>query len=155
MGTRPAWRRPPDWLQPGAGLAALEVVASEHPQTLAFLVESLAASPARLEVLELLEVFGVQRPAGLAAKAARAAAQLDRLELLAGRRWEEPRQCIGEGALPASILSRFADARALRWAASGRQRPPALVRVNRRLRAAARKERAAALVQKFLSDPPR
>ncbi len=154
MGS-PRWRERREWVQPGAGLAALELVASEYPELLPFVVEGLAASPARREVLELVEVFGVRRPAELVEHGAAAAAQLDRLELLARRRWSTPRELIGANALSASVLSRFADARAERWRRRGRQRRPELVRIDRRLRAAAGKERAAAMVREFLSDSPR
>ncbi len=151
----PRWRGRREWLQPGAALAALELVASEDPALLPFVVEGLAASPAREMVLELVELFGVRRPAELVERAAKAAAQLDRLELLARRRWSTPRELIGPGAFPASILSRFAEVRADRWRRIGRERRPELVRVDRRLRSAAGKERAAELVREFLTDPPR
>ncbi len=154
MGSRPSWRRPPDWLQPGAGLAALELVASEDPDLLPFVVEALAASPARSVVLELAKLFDVRQPGELAARATRAASQLDRLEKNASRRWTDPREFLGPQALPAALLSRFAAARAARWQRRARPRLPELVRLDRRLRVAAGKERAAALVRDFLTDPP-
>ncbi len=56
MGTQPSWR-----LRPCAGLAALELVASEDPSLLPFPVEGLADSLARPDVhfaeMERLPLF--------------------------------------------------------------------------------------------------
>ncbi len=155
MGTRNRWRRPPDWLQPGRGLAVLELVASELPDLLPFVVGTMEASPARSEVLALVKLFDVKRPRDVAARAGRAAFQLDRLERNARRKWTHPREFLGADGLPASILSRFAQARAARWERRGWPRSSELVRLDRRLREAAGKERATAMVREFLSDPPR
>ncbi len=148
MGARPQWRRPK--AEPGAVLALLEVVASESPDILPFAVESLAASPARLALLGVVEVLDVAHLAELVERTARAVGQLDRLEV--HPRWTNPDDVFGADALPAAVLSRLADVRAGRL--RGRLKP-ATLRVQRRLRAAASRERAAALVHDFLSEPPR
>ena len=148
----PGWGGPHPEL--AEALALVELVASESPELLRFAVESLAASPARLALLELVELFDVDRPTELISRALTAVAQLDRLELHA-RRWKAPVDHFGEDALPAAVLASVARARADRWRRQGRNRPGELMRVDRRLREAARHERTANMVREFLADRER
>ncbi len=150
MGSRPQWRRPR--VEPGGTLALLELVASESPHLVRFTVETLADSPARVVLLELVKLFGIKQPAELIGRLPQASAQLDRLEIHA-KGWRVPRDLFGEDALPAAVLSSFAEARANRGRRQGRRRPPELMRVDRLLRMAAERERSADLVGKYLEAP--
>ncbi len=55
-------------MTPGDVLGVLEVVASERPEVLPLVVATLAESPARSAVLELLPLFRAQEPAELPAE---------------------------------------------------------------------------------------
>ncbi len=134
---------------PGDLLSVLEVVASEHPRVVPAVVRSLARSPARSALLELLSLFQVKAPEEIAGAAVSVARQLDRLER--HPRWTEPREVLGDTAVSAIVLDAFARHRADRWRSTrGEIPPPLLVRTNRRLRNAAGLERARALVHGFL-----
>ena len=152
MGARHRWRRPK--VEPGATMALVELVASEYPELLRFVVDSLAGSEARLALLEVVKAFDAENPIELVQLASTAAAQLDRLEMHAIRkRWKDPAY-FGD-SLPAEILERFARARINRTHQQGLERPPELLRGDRLLRVAAEKERAADLVNGLLRDPAR
>ncbi len=138
--------------QTGAALALLEAVASESPDLLRFVVESLAASPARPALLETVKLFGVEHEGHLIRHAEVAAKQLDRLE--AQTKWKEPTDVLGDVSLSTRVLERFAAARAHRWSLREAV-PPALLRVHRLLTIAVRKENAAAMVLDCLSPAQR
>ncbi len=137
-----------------AAVEVLELVATESPWLLSFVVESLAASPARPALLELAEAMGVELSATMAKRVKAAVGQVSRLEIHV-KRWREPSDVLGSQALPAAVLLRFAKARGERRRRHGRRLKPQLVRVDRLLRSAARQERAAAMVRDLLEDPPR
>ncbi len=56
----------PPQATPGDVLSVLEVVASEHPRVVPAVVRSLARSPARSALLELLSLFQVKAPEEIA-----------------------------------------------------------------------------------------
>ncbi len=135
---------------PGDVLSVLEILASEHPEAVATVVATLALSPARSALLELMPLFQVEVPAEIAGAVVTVASQLDRLERQP--RWTEPREVLGNSAAGAVALDAFARRRADRWRRNhGAIRPPRLVRVDRCLRRAAGLERARALVDGFLN----
>ncbi len=150
MGSRPLWRRQVG--SPEEVLALLELVASEQPTLLGFVVEALASSPARPAVLEMASFFKVEGPVALAGAVATVAGQLDQIERQPQRRWTTPRDLFGDSAASAIVLERFSQARAVRWRGirPGIRRSPRLVRADRRIKDAAGHERAAALVAEFL-----
>ena len=147
MGSRPTWRRPR--VEPGATLALLELVASEYPDLLRFTIESLAASPARLDLLELTKFFGVEHPSQLIEKVRLAVNQLNRLEAHATR-WMEPSERFGKETLPTDVLARVASTRSDRLRRKGQPQPSELVRVEHRLAMLAQRERSADLVRDLL-----
>ncbi len=126
---------------PAVMLSVLELVASEYPGVLPFVVENLASSPARSVLMELASLFKVGSPAELAAVAVTAAQQLDRLER---KRWTEPRDVFGEVALSSRALEAFAKRRVERFENLLGTVPPGLVRLDRKLKDAAGRARAAA-----------
>ncbi len=136
---------------PGEILAMLETLASEHPAMVRPAVATLANSPARLALLELVPLFQVEAPAEIVGAAVTVARQLDRLEIRPN--WTDPRDILGDASASPTVLDAFARTRADRWRSRhGTIRPPRLARVDRRLKKAAGLERARALVDGFLSD---
>ncbi len=132
-------------------LSVVELLASEYPELVPTVVATLASSPARPVLLELLPLFQVKEPAELAAVAITTASQLDRLERRV--RWTVPRDVLGAAALPAQALAAFAKCRAGRWRnrPAVRPEPSRLARVRRLLKEAAGLERARALVEECLN----
>ncbi len=136
-------------------LPVLEVLASERPEVVGAVVETLASSPARPALLELARLFQVEAPEELAGAVVTVVRQLDRLEHQP-RRWTEPREVLGSTAASATALDAVARWRADRWRSTrGGTRPARLRRVDRRLKDAAGLERARALVDGLLGDSRR
>ncbi len=135
----------------GDVLAVLEVLASERPEMVGAVIETLASGPARPALLELARLFQVEAPEELAGAVVTVARQLDRLERQP--RWSEPREVLGSTAASATALDAVARWRADRWRSTrGGTRPARLLRVDRRLENAAGLERARALVDGLLGE---
>ncbi len=132
-------------------ISLLEVVASELPEALPFLVAVLAESPARPVLLELVTFFEVTWPAEVADAAGKIATQLDRLER-DRRKWTEPDEVLGASSAGVTALAAFSSRRAGRRRGGRRGvRPAQVLRVERRLRSAAGLEHARGLVDDLLA----
>ncbi len=125
----------------------LEIVASERPELLVPLCETLRSGPAFQIVLDLARDWHVE-PAELAAVASRAARQLGRLEMRRGQ-WRHPSLVVDSPNVRA--LSHFAYAR--RGRVSGRVRSRRLNVLAIKLRRIAETEHHRRQLDSFLREP--
>ncbi len=135
-----------------AGL--LELVATERPDLLAPLVETLQNSPGRRGLAKVAEVWGIRpedRAADLGAVAVRASRHLDRLERRRPGTWRHPDQVVDAPNVEA--LATVADAR--RERADGIARARRLDILRRKLRRVAAVERQRRELDAFLRAPSR
>ncbi len=132
----------------------LELVASERPNLLGPLIETLKHGPAGRGPAEVGEIWGIRpedRAADLGAVAVRASRHLDRLERRRPGTWRHPDQVVDAPNVEA--LATVADAR--RERADGIARARRLDILRRKLRRVAAVERQRRELDAFLRAPSR
>ncbi len=150
-GARGAARNGPGaaWLAPAEStLTVLEIVASEQPDLIEFLAQSLVGSPVSFAIRELAATFGVA-PEDVGETVGRACTHLDCLERHR-RAWRQPAEVVESPNLAALVTV----CRARIRRASPPKRRLKLERILRRIEPAHRLARTRAWIDDFLGPLP-